>query len=380
MPFGRVDEGRVQALEEALRVLPNDVTALRARALGQLALELMFSPEKARAMALAEDSVQIARVAGDDAVLAAALSAHATVSDSPDIDPREALIELREVVRLADKVGLPLLSLRGRWPKMLRLLQLGEGELDREIETLGRKGGRDQTRGTAPPQHGVPRDEGDGAGAARSGGGAPHGVRAEKDGREHDSAARPPRISPPFRAGRLEEIIENVEAGRSAPRRCRRIGARSPQPTPRWAEKRTHAVLERVGARRFEDIPLDWAWLGALSDLSTASAMLRDAARSAILYEAEAVRRTTRGVVHRHVPGTRLHYLGILAATFGRYEDTAQHFDDALTGEARMGARPWRARTQYAYAEMLVARGEPGIGRRRSSSLARLSRRRTRSA
>src|SRR5262249_14586153 len=53
-------------------------------------------------------------------------------------------------------------------------------------------------------------------------------------------------------------------------------------------------------------------------------------------------------------------FLAILAATLGCYDQAAQHFDHALTGEARMGARPWRARTQHAYAEMLLARGAPG--------------------
>src|SRR5262249_44485302 len=53
------------------------------------------------------------------------------------------------------------------------------------------------------------------------------------------------------------------------------------------------------------------------------------------------------------------HYLGILAATLGGYDEAAQRFEDALAGEAQMGARPWRARTQCAYPEMLVARGQP---------------------
>ena len=363
VPFGRVDEGRVQALEEALRVLPNDVTALRARALGQLALELMFSPEKARAMALAEESVQIARVAGDDAVLAAALGAHATVSDSPDIDPREALIELREVVRLADKVGLPLLSLRGRWPKMLRLLQLGEGEeLDREIETLRRKAGETRhealhhlsmvfrvMRATALGQ--LDRAE---------------ALLTEFVPRRTAENTTQLRALLVFRLrfeqGRLEEIIENVEAGAertaSMPAyRCALAAAYAEM----GREADARAVLERVGARGFEDIPLDWAWLGALSDLSTASAMLRDAARSAILYE------KLKPYAARHVAsatamyqGPVSHFLAILATTLARYEEATQHFDDALAGEARMGARAWMARTQHAYAEMLVGRGEPG--------------------
>jgi DNA-binding NarL/FixJ family response regulator len=43
-----------------------------------------------------------------------------------------------------------------------------------------------------------------------------------------------------------------------------------------------------------------------------------------------------------------------------RWEDAAQHFVDALAMNARMGARPWLAHTQYQYAVMLLARNQSG--------------------
>jgi hypothetical protein len=51
--------------------------------------------------------------------------------------------------------------------------------------------------------------------------------------------------------------------------------------------------------------------------------------------------------------------LGILAATT-HVEGAAAHFEDALEENARMGARPWLAHTQYDYARMLVSRGDAG--------------------
>ena len=43
-----------------------------------------------------------------------------------------------------------------------------------------------------------------------------------------------------------------------------------------------------------------------------------------------------------------------------RWEEAAQHFEDALAMNARMGARPWLAHTQHEYAVMLLARDQPG--------------------
>ena len=42
-----------------------------------------------------------------------------------------------------------------------------------------------------------------------------------------------------------------------------------------------------------------------------------------------------------------------------RWEDAQCHFEDALAMNARMGARPWLAHTQYQYAIMLLARSHP---------------------
>ena len=58
--------------------------------------------------------------------------------------------------------------------------------------------------------------------------------------------------------------------------------------------------------------------------------------------------------------GAASRYLGMLATTMERWEEAAQHFEDALAMNARMGARPWLAHTQHQYAVMLLARNQPG--------------------
>ena len=61
-------------------------------------------------------------------------------------------------------------------------------------------------------------------------------------------------------------------------------------------------------------------------------------------------------------------YLGILAATTGRRDEAAAHFEDAIAITARVGARPLLAHAQYDYARMLGdgdRRGRPARRRRR---------------
>ena len=42
------------------------------------------------------------------------------------------------------------------------------------------------------------------------------------------------------------------------------------------------------------------------------------------------------------------------------WEDAGRHFEDALTFDEKIGARPWLARSQYEYAWMLQERNRPG--------------------
>jgi hypothetical protein len=58
--------------------------------------------------------------------------------------------------------------------------------------------------------------------------------------------------------------------------------------------------------------------------------------------------------------GSASRLLGLLAATMGEHEKAEGHFIDALAMHERMGARPWVARTQLAYAEMLLTRRKRG--------------------
>jgi hypothetical protein len=62
--------------------------------------------------------------------------------------------------------------------------------------------------------------------------------------------------------------------------------------------------------------------------------------------------------------------LGILATTRGEWALAERHFNDAQVMHTKMGARPFHARTQVAYAEMLLTRRAPGDVERATEMLA----------
>ena len=53
--------------------------------------------------------------------------------------------------------------------------------------------------------------------------------------------------------------------------------------------------------------------------------------------------------------GAVAQYLGQLASLMDRVDDAARHFEDALELNARIGARPWLARTRHDLGAMLAA-------------------------
>ncbi len=61
-------------------------------------------------------------------------------------------------------------------------------------------------------------------------------------------------------------------------------------------------------------------------------------------------------------------YLGILAKTTQRYDDAYQHFELALSLSESMESPPWKAQTQYEYAQLLLADRE-STDRQRAAQL-----------
>ena len=120
------------------------------------------------------------------------------------------------------------------------------------------------------------------------------------------------------------------------------------------------AEFEHLAKNDFADFPRDGMWMGCMSYLSEVCTFLGDRERAAILYELLLPfdGRTVAVGAGRVCCGAFSRYLGALAATMDRCDDAIRHFEDALTMNARMGARPWLAHTQHRYACLLLARGQ----------------------
>ena len=127
-------------------------------------------------------------------------------------------------------------------------------------------------------------------------------------------------------------------------------------------EREARAAFEQLAAHDFADLPQDSLWLTCMAYLAEVCAFLGDARRAATLYRLLLPYNGYTVVVGGAYVcyGAAARYLGVLAATMERWEDAAQHFEDALAMNARMGARPWLAHTQHQYAVMLLARHQPG--------------------
>src|SRR5688500_1595296 len=81
---GAVDEDRVAALEAAVLALPSDDSAIRARLLCTLGLELSFAGAWERRVALSDEAVAMARRVGHAEALADVLMARCTSTLRPD--------------------------------------------------------------------------------------------------------------------------------------------------------------------------------------------------------------------------------------------------------------------------------------------------------
>jgi hypothetical protein len=118
--------------------------------------------------------------------------------------------------------------------------------------------------------------------------------------------------------------------------------------------------LARFAEDDFASVPNDVNRPSSLALLSNVAVTLGDEASMTALYERStpyAGEHLTNGTFYYF--GMMDHHLGVLAAKLGRPADAAAHFEAALRGERRAGARCWIARTQYSHAELLLAQGDP---------------------
>ncbi len=117
-------------------------------------------------------------------------------------------------------------------------------------------------------------------------------------------------------------------------------------------------LFEAMAGRDFADIPKDAYWLATVVLLADACAALADKKRAATLCEMVGPYEHRNAVpASSHLSfGAVSYYVGLLATVLARWDAATRSFENALEMNIRMRARPAVARTQYAFADMLVKR------------------------
>ncbi len=364
--MGRVDEFLVGLCEEALQALGEGDNALRARLLARWATEMYFTDAEQQRVSLSQEAVEVARRVGDPMALIHALQARALYLVAPDtID--EALSIADEMLRLADEVGDAVVSIYAHGMRILSWLRLGEIEaVDAEIETYDRL-----AHGLRQPLYVwlaalframrallEGRFE-EGERLARQALAMGRGVQGQNALQWFGVQLFDIR----WGQGRLEELVATTKDF---------VGQYPAVPAWRCAlafiygelgrDTEARIELENLAANDFKDIPQDANWLIGIALLSGVCASVGDSLHAGRLYDLLLPHAGINVYVGAPVicSGSASRYLGLLAATMSRWEDAERHFQDALQMHEKMGARPWVARTQHQYADMLLRRDEPG--------------------
>ncbi len=365
--LGVADQGTIGLLEEALVALPEGDSVLRARVLGRLAMELCYAPQSwQRRTSLTEQAVGMARRIGCVETLAYALTARRDSLWSGD-HIAERLADADELLRLAEESGNAEAAIEAHFWRARDLLELGDAfSAEAEIAEFARLA-RDLRHALYLARATVYR-----------------GTWALVEGRYDDALRLAAQALAEGRRAGEQNIQMAFAAQLAAVHRARGplvdiepglhdLAERYPGlPCWRAALAAVYAEdgrsgdarreFERLARKEFADLPQNYFRLLTAVLLGETCAWLGDTERAAQLY-AILLPHADRNVL---VPvmvdcwGSVSRVLGLLATTMGRDEDAARHFDDALAMNARLGARPYVARTQHAYAEMLFARDRPG--------------------
>ncbi|MEA2492261.1 MAG: hypothetical protein QOJ29_172 [Thermoleophilaceae bacterium] len=355
----------VDLLQRALNAAGDEDSALRAQLMGRLAAALAYADVEHRKPALARDALAMARRVADKAALGDVLASAHRATGTPD-SLHEATAMAAELGRVADELGdRRLRMLAGGWLLDHRL-DLGDIEgVERELETLQQLAqtrkeryftwllttfranhahlqGRLEDCETLAHDALVHRHRGHDELAAHMFGMQMLFVRSEQ--------------------GRLDEIVQTVAD----------FAARYATPVGwRCALASTYAQLGRTAHARheldalargdFDAIPRDCFWLASMATLAEAVAALGDTVRARALYEL-LMPYADRCVITFALlcQGSASRSLGLLATTMSRFEEAAQHFEQALEFNARIRAPIWIAHTRHDYARMLALRNHLG--------------------
>jgi len=363
---GLPGDSAVRLLREALAGLEDADSILRVEVLSSLTRALIFSGENEQAADCGAQAEAMARRIGDARALSTALRAGLSARWHPDQFEQRVSIT-REAVRLAEQVGdLERALEAGSW-RLFDLMELGNLQ---ERAAAFDAYAQAATAARQPFYHYVVLSSrammalfhGSFAEAER------HAVEALEFGRRMrglDAAGiyGVQMFSLRREQGRLKELAPLVEHFVKA---SPAANTWRPGLAVVYAEigmlEAARAQLELLAADAFAAVPRDALWVTSIAYLAEVCERLDDARHASRLYELLLPWAGRNIVAAPNVAcfGAASRHLGMLASVCGEWTRAQHHFDDALAGNARQGARPWLAHTQHQYAAMLLRRAEAG--------------------
>jgi signal transduction histidine kinase/tetratricopeptide (TPR) repeat protein len=125
-------------------------------------------------------------------------------------------------------------------------------------------------------------------------------------------------------------------------------------------EDEARGELERVWAEHGGNPEPNLLWLTTVTTLAETCAFAGDTGRAAVLYERLRPYSDRCTVIGYGAVclGSVSYQLALLARTMGRWQAAADHFEDALRVNAKIGATSVLARARHAFADFLLARIE----------------------
>ena len=363
--FLAVDSPLIRLLEMAAGREMED--AFRARVLARLGRELLAEPDAAaRRRALADEALALARGTGEPAVLAEVLDARLHALWDPAA-AGDRLAAASEIIDLARAAGDDAQERSGMFWRFIALMELGRvGEAESALAAFERSA---QLAGDAEAMVMVT---------------ARHAMLATLRGRFGDALRLAEQV---LQAGNriglgdtfalvsmLRGMVTNEQGPPEKAAQAVDLLLDSARHQPGHLYEATAAgVLATLGRSTAAAAELQRAlpqvlggsgprWLGAAAALALAANAAGDREAAETLYEALAPYRG-RLVIQggaNAVPGPVSHYLGLLTAALGRWDEAITLFAEAASLAGEIGALPAVAHARAGLADALAARSGPG--------------------
>jgi eukaryotic-like serine/threonine-protein kinase len=363
---GRVDQGLVELIDQALEAVGPEPTAARSALLSAKAQELYWLDAQGQSASLTAEAIEIARKVGEARTLATALHRRYFIPMGPkDGENRLALVD--EMSELAEASSDREMAMRCHAYRLREYLEIGDiSAVDRELAIYAQ-----QAEALRMPQHIWHIDALRAMRALLDGDLAQAENLAER-ARERGERAEQPLASQYYGVqlnqirslqGRADELIPIV----------RDLAERFPG-IPAWRtalislaarageEELGGVELERFAGHDFSAIPMDANWLPAMSLIGEAIALFGDRERAQRAYEQllpyEGLVIVVARAAASNGPVGRI--LGMLAHTVGRLDQAEQHFTSGIELSTRMGDRPSLALGRLGLSRVLLERDRRG--------------------